>query len=190
MATIDTSPFFNYILCFHLAFVSFRQCPWARQWCLSSCPLCLCTPGSPPRCSDLSCPSRLSSSAPSISPCFCSWPGLCALPASASPYCWHVSTWPCTCSTSLWWLGLWPFWHWRRTKWLTATPPVRRSYTTGRNWRCATPKADRGCLVVGSRSKAEFCWKNDHIVCFFGVKSPLNLLGHVFTFIYLMNIQL
>ncbi|KAK1887060.1 Myc proto-oncoprotein [Dissostichus eleginoides] len=44
-----------------------------RQQCLSSCLLCPCPPGSPPRCSDSSSPSRLLSSAPTLS--HSSWPG-------------------------------------------------------------------------------------------------------------------
>lgn len=132
----------------NFALTFFRQYPRARQQCLSSCLLSLCTHGCPPRCWGSSCPLRLLSSAPSITPSCSSWPGLGALPLCASPCCSLVSMSPCTCFIWAWGLEWWPFWSSRVTKWLTVMVPIRKLCIGRRNWRVVTPIEDWWCLAV------------------------------------------
>lgn len=120
-----------------------RPCPLVRRQRPSSFPLCLCTPGSPPRSSDSCCRSRLSSSPPSTTPCCSCWPGPGASLPSPPPCSWRASMWLYTCSTCLWWSALWSFWLWRDRRVRRLSPGRTRAALSAKNWlfwwqKCAT----------------------------------------------------
>lgn len=130
----------------------FRRRPQVRLWRLSSCLLCLCTPGSPPRCSGSSCLSRPSSSPPSITPCCCSWPGLGPCSASASPSSWRVFASLSTCSIWLWCSAPWPSWKWCPTGRLWTPPPVTKDASRRLQGTC-NPEPGSSCSVAELSSK-------------------------------------
>lgn len=101
-------------LLFPLHFPISRQHLLARRWRPSSCLPCLCTPGSPPRCSGWSWGSRPSFSPPSITPCCCSWPGPAPSSASAPPSSSRASASPSTYSIWPWHSPSCSFWLWWR----------------------------------------------------------------------------
>lgn len=120
-----------------------RPCPLARPQHPSSCPLCLCTPGSPPHSCDSCCRSQLSSSPRSIIPCYSCWPGPGVSPPSAPPCSWRASMRSCTCSMCLWSSALWSFWLWCNKRVRQLSPGRTRSVLRAKNWlfwwqECAT----------------------------------------------------